>query len=93
MRKHRPTLKISPHINCKNADSIDRNQNKPSSEVVNLQARVNKGIFWFCHAVWQLDDFQILVEIFFVVAFRYGVGSSRVDLQACKLEYSIVSPK
>ena len=25
--------------------------------------------------------------------FSYGVGSSRVDLQACKLEYSIVSPK
>ena len=24
---------------------------------------------------------------------RIGVGSSRVDLQACKLEYSIVSPK
>ena len=24
---------------------------------------------------------------------RWGVGSSRVDLQACKLEYSIVSPK
>ena len=24
---------------------------------------------------------------------RFGVGSSRVDLQACKLEYSIVSPK
>ena len=24
---------------------------------------------------------------------HYGVGSSRVDLQACKLEYSIVSPK
>ena len=24
---------------------------------------------------------------------RSGVGSSRVDLQACKLEYSIVSPK
>ena len=23
----------------------------------------------------------------------YAVGSSRVDLQACKLEYSIVSPK
>ena len=23
----------------------------------------------------------------------YLVGSSRVDLQACKLEYSIVSPK
>ena len=24
---------------------------------------------------------------------QYAVGSSRVDLQACKLEYSIVSPK
>ena len=24
---------------------------------------------------------------------RQAVGSSRVDLQACKLEYSIVSPK
>ena len=24
---------------------------------------------------------------------RSAVGSSRVDLQACKLEYSIVSPK
>ena len=23
----------------------------------------------------------------------FNVGSSRVDLQACKLEYSIVSPK
>ena len=29
-----------------------------------------------------------------VIADRYSrVGSSRVDLQACKLEYSIVSPK
>ena len=28
------------------------------------------------------------------VGYTYGlVGSSRVDLQACKLEYSIVSPK
>ena len=27
------------------------------------------------------------------VASAYSVGSSRVDLQACKLEYSIVSPK
>ena len=26
-------------------------------------------------------------------AISQGVGSSRVDLQACKLEYSIVSPK
>ena len=24
---------------------------------------------------------------------KFGMGSSRVDLQACKLEYSIVSPK
>ena len=28
-----------------------------------------------------------------IVKQRKGVGSSRVDLQACKLEYSIVSPK
>ena len=27
------------------------------------------------------------------LAARHNVGSSRVDLQACKLEYSIVSPK
>ena len=27
------------------------------------------------------------------IAWKAGVGSSRVDLQACKLEYSIVSPK
>ena len=29
----------------------------------------------------------------FNILFQTGVGSSRVDLQACKLEYSIVSPK
>ena len=28
-----------------------------------------------------------------VIDFTSHVGSSRVDLQACKLEYSIVSPK
>ena len=28
-----------------------------------------------------------------IVVWRGRVGSSRVDLQACKLEYSIVSPK
>ena len=28
-----------------------------------------------------------------ITKLRDGVGSSRVDLQACKLEYSIVSPK
>ena len=33
-----------------------------------------------CWIVWSL-------------AFVKPVGSSRVDLQACKLEYSIVSPK
>ena len=39
------------------------------------------------------------IEYFFVRLFVFltetiiGVGSSRVDLQACKLEYSIVSPK
>ena len=28
-----------------------------------------------------------------ILALNPDVGSSRVDLQACKLEYSIVSPK
>ena len=28
-----------------------------------------------------------------VIVVPFAVGSSRVDLQACKLEYSIVSPK
>ena len=33
------------------------------------------------------------VLTFIVGASLLGMGSSRVDLQACKLEYSIVSPK
>jgi len=32
------------------------------------------------------DEFKVFLGCFLV-------GSSRVDLQACKLEYSIVSPK
>ena len=32
-------------------------------------------------------------KVFAADAVLKGVGSSRVDLQACKLEYSIVSPK
>ena len=32
-------------------------------------------------------------EMGLTVRTQFGVGSSRVDLQACKLEYSIVSPK
>ena len=32
----------------------------------------------------------LLIIILLILIF---VGSSRVDLQACKLEYSIVSPK
>ena len=33
------------------------------------------------------------VDIQYEMQRSYIVGSSRVDLQACKLEYSIVSPK
>ena len=39
-----------------------------------------------------LPDF--LTDIFCqILGYNRAVGSSRVDLQACKLEYSIVSPK
>ena len=42
-------------------------------------------IAWACYSIhYALDAFRY---------FRPPVGSSRVDLQACKLEYSIVSPK
>ena len=37
------------------------------------------------------DEFSTLVRLGQVETLK--VGSSRVDLQACKLEYSIVSPK
>ena len=33
------------------------------------------------------------VTMIFEMTRDYDLGSSRVDLQACKLEYSIVSPK
>ena len=35
----------------------------------------------------------LVKEMAFGLAVLSPVGSSRVDLQACKLEYSIVSPK
>ena len=36
---------------------------------------------------------RAVVPVAVCVIDTHGVGSSRVDLQACKLEYSIVSPK
>ena len=33
------------------------------------------------------------IEYLLIGGYAVNVGSSRVDLQACKLEYSIVSPK
>ena len=44
----------------------------------------NKGTYYYCIAVSSTDDLS---------SPSLAVGSSRVDLQACKLEYSIVSPK
>ena len=38
-------------------------------------------------------DIGTMYLVFSLIMFFIGVGSSRVDLQACKLEYSIVSPK
>jgi len=42
---------------------------------------------------WRFVAFVRLVPLFPVFLGCFLVGSSRVDLQACKLEYSIVSPK
>ena len=39
------------------------------------------------------DLYAPLAHRFGMAKLRWEVGSSRVDLQACKLEYSIVSPK
>ena len=41
----------------------------------------------------QFGDEPLLIARSTGVPVYVGVGSSRVDLQACKLEYSIVSPK
>ena len=59
-----------------------------------------------CHDKWEYDDkecvatlvgFEIrckaALDIHQTIGELASVGSSRVDLQACKLEYSIVSPK
>ena len=50
------------------------------------------------HAINDLEiDSLDFLDIAFAIDKAFGiklpVGSSRVDLQACKLEYSIVSPK
>jgi len=47
----------------------------------NMQFR--RGACWMKSKAGDLPDASTMM----------GVGSSRVDLQACKLEYSIVSPK
>ena len=50
----------------------------------------------FCEKLDARPDQKAITDPFTVVVDKGGdlaVGSSRVDLQACKLEYSIVSPK
>ena len=44
-------------------------------------------------AVNDAKEMQGTYAKYWNVVKRLRVGSSRVDLQACKLEYSIVSPK
>lgn len=39
------------------------------------------------------DTSEVVHAIYGLAGRDINVGSSRVDLQACKLEYSIVSPK
>ena len=50
------------------------------------------------NVLWQYEVLDTVPEALFddlteLAAGICEVGSSRVDLQACKLEYSIVSPK
>ena len=51
-----------------------------------------RGLLNYAQGAWNyLCGVAILFGTYFL--WVLGVGSSRVDLQACKLEYSIVSPK
>ena len=50
--------------------------------------------YWRVVAIGAIFTLARFSEAFLILRARQtGVGSSRVDLQACKLEYSIVSPK
>ena len=51
-----------------------------------------EGAFLAC-SFWLCDAYQLAGRTAKAKALFKRVGSSRVDLQACKLEYSIVSPK
>jgi len=56
----------------------------PSQDVVTFNEYLEKGA--------NLEGNRVrVINLVFLGCFL--VGSSRVDLQACKLEYSIVSPK
>ena len=46
-----------------------------------------------CIFTVNLNDWTVIDNSTLIVYAPLRVGSSRVDLQACKLEYSIVSPK
>ena len=56
---------------------------------VGLNTKANFGVHRYGSAV----NIYALTHIRANALHRTRVGSSRVDLQACKLEYSIVSPK
>jgi len=55
--------------------------------------RIIRELYWFFGTV--AGGVIIFIYLYSLLVFLgcFLVGSSRVDLQACKLEYSIVSPK
>ena len=80
----------------------------PLSDVEAVQSQVNRRLLWgstlaffialliaASASIWTSRRLERIVDV--AVRIEQGdlhaVGSSRVDLQACKLEYSIVSPK
>ena len=84
-----------------NREAVQRPTGLPPSETMFSRFTQNNGIL--AEGVTGLEigkvkakgiaGFTILVNAGHGVKIHDIVGSSRVDLQACKLEYSIVSPK
>jgi len=68
-----------------NADGFERRSRSPRRQSV-LQEATNLPNLIALARIGAIPFIVVLLD-------GSSVGSSRVDLQACKLEYSIVSPK